>query len=660
MNSYKGFQKDYSLEQKTGGPDKVVLTKYGIYPSWDRGHKVFEGPFEWTRKKGLHAISCIDSGMPWEWSPPKEGFSISEQIEWKKFTLNLKHWYSVKERPMNPVDIYSRCFQEGPKFTEYLSDLKKYSLREAITNELKGDVEEDYPFIPITDLEDVFPPVNLFCWKLPDSRDFEYALEDPHTEVPEDVKKFKDKFRELLKLHGPVKLDEPTELDWLGKLTSSKVFYKGTKMYVWEARGKCSDENLHPFVKAEPDEFKFYAMPVQKNAFETRSAVACDLFTLNSVQYLDHLGKQVFEFFPGNKMSSKKLSSDFDHFKTKGKTFSMIDIKKCGLTFPHYLLKAMGEILQEEYPNARWDYLTGFHDAPLLWEGVSHSIKRGYNLGMANEYATACFITLFELWKEGQTEIEGWFFNDDQFLAYKSSFDSREILETWGAFLERYGIPVNWPKSLNSDMVIFCEMYGGKPIISTRKISQAIGTFLQCLHAHNIVHAKALANAAYNNLIAGFKGPRDEIDISFLDILKHWGCEFPTFYKEYYLPFKLGGWLTTWSSNLDTCLLELEELDGEKYKLASTLFGIKEPDFQFSMSKQRKRWLKSFTTDIIWDNLKALDLPDEWHPYKKLCKSTVQPKSATYFAVKRFWEEYAVKRQTKPKYHGILQLVNTG
>lgn len=69
----------------------------------------------------------------------------------------------------------------------------------------------------------------------------------------------------------------------------------------------------------------------------------------------------------------------------------MSDIRKCGITFPHYLLEEMSEFLEERFPFMGFADLKLFHNSKLHGHDGDFigKIQRGYCLGMANRYCSA-------------------------------------------------------------------------------------------------------------------------------------------------------------------------------------------------------------------------------------------------------------------------------
>lgn len=612
--------------------------------TWDHGHDTFQGPFLWSREISKQGMSVVNAGNPWDWTPPIM-WSTSMKIEWQIFTLSLKHWSNASVRPIDPVDIYAKCMTEGPKFSQYLKKWRDFVWRQnasVVGIEYQGE-EEDFPDVLIHDIEDIFPPVLLYCWKLPDSEDYTYCLEESKEISKENQQLFKIKFKELLSVYGPKKIDQLTEIEWVNKMTTSKTFRKGKKMPVWKARAL---QNEDAFLCAEPENFKFYAMPVQKNSFETRSAVACEIETLNSIQYLDSLGKKVFEFFPQNWMAEKDFSSAFKKLNVHGGDFLLSDIKKAGLTFPHALFKLMYEILKEEYPGHRWDFLLGFSDAPLYWNNTKHSIKRGYNLGMANEYATAALITIFHLFK-GDEDIIAGFFNDDQFI--KINHDNAQIeFDRWNGMLESYSILPNYTKSYVAHGIQFCEYYKGFGRIATNKVSQYMGALLRVMHCYNIVNAKSQTNSLWTICMSEFPSKPILFNEVLLDLLKFWGTEFPKCFQEYYQSFRLGGWVTTYSDNLDCCLHELEDINGNTHKMALHILDLEPPRSTWRLTKTVNNLIKIVNNWTFWNNFK--DIPKEWNPSSNMKKWKPSFKGSGHPATKKYWDELLYKRQNLPKH----------
>lgn len=626
-----------SYEQlREGSPSTLCIHREGDYTFL---------PIQWEEKYIDDIMeSWTPECQPWDLRAPK-GWPEPMKMEFHVFTENLRVWSGTRTGPthMSAREIFIRCFLEGPEFTETHGKLWKDSVKTALHDPLEEpyDPEDNSEVVPITDIEDVFPPQCLFYWKLPESDDYQFCLEPPPSVEAAKLQEFKQEFKNLLKEYGPKTIRHPTPIDWMKYITESKCFYKGIKMPVWKARSKAAKAGEHPFTCAEPKNFEFHALPVQKNSFETRSAVACELNTLNSIQYLNHIGKQVFEFFPGNMMASKDLKSDFEKIRTQGCKYALIDIEKCGLTFPPSLLQAASEALKEEYPDFRWDFLTGFKGAKLIWNERTWEVQRGYCLGMANEFATAILITLFTMFKKEHDEVRGWFFNDDSFLEYPEDTHV-PIGKEWITLCESYGIPIKRSKCATGKGVVFCEMYKDVTFAAV-KVVQSCNTIHKVLHAINIAHAKALMNASIANI--GATTTLNHHHIAAMNrVIQCWGYEFPVEYKERSKSFRLGGWVTDRSFYLDTSLRILWDLTGEEYKKASYLLTLSDKNM-YTWENRDLELMKSLSKHPVWRQLRNARIPEECNPIKNLDMLLKMPKSVGYYKVLSYWKTVLEKRK---------------
>jgi hypothetical protein len=280
----------------------------------------------------------------------------------------------------------------------------------------------------------------------------DHTREDPPEKV---IERFKKQFLTMLKQHGQ-SYTWPDQVDWLSRLRYTKVWSHEARRKVFNADLRAKHTEL-----TRTEQFKFYRTAVQKAPHEVRDAVSGDLYTMNSIYFLDYAAARVFKKWPHDVMSDPDVEKRCHDFwkKTRGREnwFLMSDIRKCGLTFPHWILEAMADVLELWSADPEWRFLKSFSEARYYDEkgrflGRFH---RGAGLGMANRFFSAAQSVLFELWKrEGETAL---FFNDDQVIC---SRDDR--LQEWEEFLQLHAIPTHPKKGFSSQRsFVFCEFYFG-------------------------------------------------------------------------------------------------------------------------------------------------------------------------------------------------------
>lgn len=462
--------------------------------------------------------------------------------------------------------VMFRCLSEGPAFAEWLDDAIKYSLR------LSTGVAfaTDYSAFPeqadsVWGLDYFFSPYHLIPFKPVDKRDYELVFQDPPEIEAELLENLKEVFRDRVKQVD--KLPQLDDLDRLKLQTGTKVLDPISKKrrFNFELRGP----------KGTPltttNAFKYERLVVFKAPHESRDCFVPDEETRNSLLLI-------------HKQCGLILDSPYDDIPESDFTglqewlsggsniyYIMADQKKCGLTFPLPLIKALIEVLHELYPNENLSHFDGYLNASVTTDGKNYrKIRNGTGLGMANEVTSFITACVFETWMQMYPRydvLSGRFYNDDQVIRYRHTdgmiipvFELEYLVQSWNQWMAKHGMTIHEKKPFVSISGVYLETYGTTfHRFDTNKRTQYVGCLFHALTSTNIVAAKDYVASVWSSI--------DETYISealdaLEEIIRFWGYEF--YQNEVELPLELGGWIHHLTEGFNLFLRIGEDLDGFK------------------------------------------------------------------------------------------------
>jgi hypothetical protein len=255
----------------------------------------------------------------------------------------------------------------------------------------------------------------------------------------------------------------------------------------------------------------------------------------------------------------------------------MLDIKKCGLTFPRKVGKLMIKAMMELYPLAS-DLSFGYaiFDGVLIdREGLKIETNRGYHLGMANDLPT--MLQSFCLWKWRQERkipiIRGRFFNDDSVIKFSKRIlrnfeegtELKEVLIFLAQTLMETFESVNLIMKrcvVSIDKAYFLEEYWIHPFDGSKTQLPTLSTCVVDM-CHNIEHAHKLITSEFELL-------SPTILQESLDLIKSkWGYRIHPI--EYLLPYSVGGWLPHHNRGISYTLVSVIKV-WEKHPLITEIF----------------------------------------------------------------------------------------
>jgi len=137
--------------------------------------------------------------------------------------------------------------------------------------------------------------------------------------------------------------------------------------------------------------------------------------------------------------------------------FLMLDIKKCGLTFPIKFILEVGKILTELGFQNYYDE----HEKTIVSDDDKFfKLNKGFCLGWANELPTLMYIAIKRIsLRELNIGAYSLFFNDDAVLAARSLENCELIKDVMFYNFTLAGVLMNTKKPMISKGNVFCEIY---------------------------------------------------------------------------------------------------------------------------------------------------------------------------------------------------------
>lgn len=351
-----------------------------------------------------------------------------------------QEWHTFKGIPigMSIRRIFTKCMSEGPAFAEKLMKHQVASniIRDALihNDELNEDRNNNWDCTFFAD--ELFPwqpdcPPDLMDWAL---------RHNPPESLPKVSKRessFKEGFLNLLSLHVPNKLPSLT-FEFLNGFMSGKSGLNGDLTSQPQYVNAKESSNAKRW--KIPHKFTFKRIEITKSPTETRDGVIGDFGTIGVIKTLESWSNWVNSFIPYAMLGKRDPKGPFFNRRSKrGKTYLCLDIRKCGLTFPHELLEWSGDVLAEYFNEPLFRKYALFKDADIWVDGKKHHLKRGYCLGMGNGIATMIIAYIFQNWRETEW---GCFFNDDSVLEFDLNEETDERVDSWKKELAHHGIKV--------------------------------------------------------------------------------------------------------------------------------------------------------------------------------------------------------------------------
>lgn len=545
----------------------------------DLSQHMMQYPYKLTiPQKHLIQSSIIGLGNIEDWEIPRTlpPSIYADLYRFKKVLIFYRDrtpdkYYSVGE-------ILHRCINEQSKFCAEVADTLKYAQRATFSIDWAREDYFEYPGLQ-GGIDYIFDPKCLLKFENEDEQDWKLLLEPaviPDQEIVDSV------INELRLFCQGKTFPRQDDLDLLKFLNGSKVYLPGQKAteinYLWHSRNNIKTT----------DKFSFKRAFVWKVPSESRDCLICDPPTLHTLKFaglaISHICQNMKEY---------KLL-EFDAYQALRKlpkdklTYMMVDIKKCGLTFPR---KLFIPVLEELYEMSGFDPFKQCADAykrgpTILVEDTLYQTTEGLGLGQLNELVTLIMVLLYRSAKKlGKLpeDATGWFLNDDQVIFWDKSDDfskDSNQMYLWSKYMRSSGIKVHDKKPFIANQGQFCEQWT-RTNLNMEKRTRQIHILLSPLLAVNIAEAKAMFSYQYKRWW-GLTDEDNEYALS--SLIDFWGYEFSP--KEVEYPVQLGGWVSILNGGVSPHLEYL--LDPHCEPWAKKLwYYYKEPIMEFSPWKEK-------------------------------------------------------------------------
>jgi len=392
----------------------------------------------------------------------------------------------------------------------------------------------EVPGYIINDIGDVFNWQFMFNWKIPDPLDYLQG----NTPLSYDKEMLND-LKNSLRRHLPLRksFERVYESEVLMQQTSStninpKTFEKEKN---WILRGSYNSFGN--------DGIKGFRSLTQTAVGQLRDSVLLPIDQLNSINLIDKQVYEIIQHMYGNNMVKDygEFNKKLNHDRNKFSYFLCRDIKKEGITKPREIVKAMLEVLDEEYPDLKLGNYSGVYNSfTLSVDGKEIEMIRGHGLGMANSLTTLMQLAVFYLTVDRLSDqmnlekkhIGCGSFNDDNYIAAVNEDILNFYWDEEEYVFNGLGLIREPTKSFKGTDFVLCETYSEN---LSYKESYSRREVLGALCCSNIVAAKSLISS----LSRSFN--YDLLNFYINEIISYWGYEFHP--SEVNMSSRCGGWL---------------------------------------------------------------------------------------------------------------------
>lgn len=371
------------------------------------------------------------------------------------FVTTLLLWERIPcEKAISKEEVFYRCLNEGPEFAEALKDIRFFSLKKKISLDETG-IEDDTDVRDYTSYDSIYNEGNLIHWT-EETDDFNWEL------LPEETD---DEFYVLLedeftKVVSEIQFERnPSVLEALLEIKNSS----GWK----DLDPVTSFQVLNAKVEYDFDLSKNYMvgrrLVVQASPAGVRDTAVPDADTLVKIKFNSMALLQICDVLDESAMTRRNLGKRLSKLR-RNRMYWMMDIKKCGKTFPRRFLDLMGRVLDAKGVT---NYLKDFKTCLLMMEdGEVIETTRGYYLGWCNEAPTILQALIGRIMKHTiDTRLESLFYNDDS--CWSMPMDQSELYYASMTGLirscyNRAGLLAHEKKDiLAGGQNVFCEIYSG-------------------------------------------------------------------------------------------------------------------------------------------------------------------------------------------------------
>ena len=280
-------------------------------------------------------------------------------------------------------------------------------------------------------------------------RDYEYALKKPRVISDDNYTDFRDMLHDtLVKKHLTLEYRDVLK----SALKRSSIFsvedMKNIRRY--------SKENLvsrfHEVIRNRIDhpwQFKRTLIPVSNG--NLRDTFVPSIETFPQMVILEDIARQICNTIPEIKIGKRYIPLG----KVEGRIYTMIDIKKFGLTFPRELLQLTMEVIADTFNiDISW-MIKNWERSEVLLEDGFHKINRGFGLGNQNFMATLAYWVICK-----GTGYPFFIYSDDVIFWHRPDQEGLFDIEK---YISQFGLEINLKKSYSSEIP---EFLGRTPQIS--------------------------------------------------------------------------------------------------------------------------------------------------------------------------------------------------
>jgi hypothetical protein len=363
------------------------------------------------------------------------------------FKERLRCYDLIDNKHQSCDEIFRNSLTKGPKYAKELKDLHDYSIRNAIaitsTINFNKEIIENYE-----GYSTIFPYDGVFPWtEVEDINDYLYSFIEPNIIQPEFLEEFRDEFLDLIR---DFKIRKPDDIDLLYLPSNTMGSYEGA--HVNQKLLNLIDKQdffggTRCIIPVGPNNFRDAAMPNSKTLKDLKKISF----------YLKQICRQLKESAHHRKFPNLEDWRSNDHYD-----YYHIDIRKCGLTFPHQIIEEIYKVLLIMGIDLK-ELLQFKHCKIYLEENQYCYPRRGYVLGWANELPTIAHCVISSLLKKRLgKKLSGVFFNDDSLYRYKKeeSFNTSNIMLKIISTYNDYDFIIKMKSCFVSRRsTIFCETY---------------------------------------------------------------------------------------------------------------------------------------------------------------------------------------------------------
>jgi len=295
-------------------------------------------------------------------------FETEKLVSLSTFEHILDQWDAYMDNFSKELKLY--------KLQQYLGSIDNYY---ANWEDKRSAFEGSYGYIE-TDFR-IIVPHTLMPMEDKDPEDWKECLLP--VDISEDLlEEFKKIGREWCTTHSFIKLAVPEDLFWTMK---DSVCYDDIRNKLRPAR-KVIAENPERF-KLDYN-FKQRRCVVPKDPADFRDVWVNNPSTLYTYRHYEELCRQLIRYIPeipiGRDMEGGEVSDSFR--VSADMTFVMGDVKKWGITFPHRLIRAACDLLDEQFGQGFADWGRAICNSEVSLEnGLPIGLRnRGFGLGNAN------------------------------------------------------------------------------------------------------------------------------------------------------------------------------------------------------------------------------------------------------------------------------------